>query len=240
MQLQLKNIRKQYQGIEILKEITVSFDSGKCYLLLGKNGAGKSTLAKCIAGDEYIDAGEIKIDTDVQNIHTLVSIQYQYFESYKYLKIREIIALFQKITQQAQFSKELFELLGLNECGHILLKNASGGQKKSLTLFLAVLLNRPILVLDEPFADLDLLKKRRFMHFLEKYIRENEKILIIISHEVAEFQRLFDYTLILHEGKIAEIGSTIALQEKYNHEAFPGIEGVYYAVTGQILGGEIS
>ncbi|WPK11668.1 hypothetical protein R6U77_17520 [Lysinibacillus louembei] len=130
-------------------------------------------------------------------------------------------------------------MLELATYNHVLVKNASGGQRKALSIYLAFLLNKPIILLDEPFADLDLMKKKQLASFLKKDIEQTQRIIVIISHEVAGFESLFNEIYILKEGQLADCGTLEALEEKYSNPVFKGIEGIYFEVTGKVLGGQV-
>lgn len=234
----MKDLVKNYNGVNVLDGVSATFKMGYCYLLLGQNGAGKSTLSKCIAGDEKADGGSILFNDSSLQVHEQVALQYQFFTSYQHLKIREVMALFTTLTNNQVDLGELYEILGLPTYDHILLKNASGGQRKAVSIFLSFLLNKPIIILDEPFADLDLTKKKQLMFYLQHEIRQRNKMIIIISHEVAGLESLFDYVVILKDGKLIENSTQDELYGKYTEAKLPGIEGLYYEVTGQILGGK--
>ncbi|WP_042478060.1 ATP-binding cassette domain-containing protein [Bacillus ndiopicus] len=238
MNLSLQDIVKTYNGHAVLKHFTATFPVEGCYLLLGENGAGKSTLAKCIAGDIVYDSGTMHYQHN-RPVAEDVALQYQTFDSYSHLKIAEVIRLFQALTRGSGDLTELYSLLELTTYSDILVKNASGGQRKALSIYLAFLLNKPIILLDEPFADLDLTKKKQFAAFLQKDIKESQRIIIVISHEVAGFERLFDSIYILQDGRLADHGTLNALEEKYPNPMFKGIEGIYFEVTGKVLGGRV-
>ncbi|MBA4535985.1 ABC transporter ATP-binding protein [Bacillus aquiflavi] len=239
MTLHLNNLVKKYGKLTVLDGISATFEEGQCYLLLGENGAGKSTLAKCIAGDEEYDNGSIYLDHSSLNLHEMVALQYQSFDSFPHLKVREVIQLFQRLIVNPFDVEELYELLGITSFENILMKNTSGGQRKAVSIILAFLLNKPIILLDEPFADLDLTKKKQFLYFLKMQLQQENKLFILISHEVAGFEELFDYIYILKNGRIVEQGKRDELKMKYQNTIFPGIEGIYFEVTGQLLGGKV-
>ena len=95
----LENVEKYYRDLHVIKDISAEFHFGCCYLLLGDNGAGKSTLAKCIAGDEVIDKGSIRIN-EQHNVADLAVIQYQFFDSYSLLKVKEVIRRFTQLIEK--------------------------------------------------------------------------------------------------------------------------------------------
>ncbi|MCH7321908.1 ABC transporter ATP-binding protein [Solibacillus sp. MA9] len=235
--LQLHDVNKAYASQTVLQNLSISFEFGQCYLLLGENGAGKSTLFKCIVGDEPINGGSITLNGE-QNVADLAALQYQFFDSYTFLKVHEVISLFTKLLDQPANVKELYDILDLADFEKTLIKNCSGGQRKALSLYLAFLLNKPVVLLDEPFADLDLKKKKQLITYLRGEIA-NDKCLIIISHEIAGFESLFDVVCVMKDGHFIEIGSSKELQKKYVNPVFPGLEGVYFEITGQVLGGAV-
>ena len=234
--LVLKEIAKSYGQNTVLKRISSTFELGHCYLLLGENGAGKSTLFKCIAGDEAYDYGAMQTNSN-EYIADLCAIQYQSFESYSFLKVKEVIQLFSTCIKQPAETGVLHELLEIEKYEDTLIKNASGGQRKALSLYLAFLMNKPIILLDEPFADLDLKKKSLLGDFLKEQVQTNNKCLIIISHEIHGLEFLFDVVYVMKNGVFIEGDTPAALQNKYNNPLFSGLEGVYFEITGQVLGG---
>ena len=234
--LVLEKVKKSYPTHSVLQDLSATFQRGKSYLILGANGAGKSTLFKCIAGDEKINAGSITTN-DKSAIADVTALQYQFFESYPYLKVREVIALFRKLLKTPSDVDELYEILDIAQFDKTLIKNTSGGQRKALSLYLAFLLNKPIVLLDEPFADLDLKKKKQLLTYLRNEV-DYGKCLLTISHEIAGFEALFDVVCVIKEGQFVEMDSIEVLQKKYKHSQFPGLEGIYFEVTGQLLGGK--
>ncbi|MER1956657.1 MAG: ABC transporter ATP-binding protein [Solibacillus sp.] len=235
--LQLHEVNKAYASHSVLQNVSITFELGQCYLLLGENGAGKSTLFKCIVGDESINSGMITCNGE-QNVADLTALQYQFFDSYSFLKVKEVISLFTKLLNSPASVEELYDILDIANFEKTLIKNCSGGQRKALSLYLAFLLNKPVVLLDEPFADLDLKKKKQLIGYLQNEV-ENGKCLLIISHEIAGFDPLFDVVCIMKDGRFIEVGSSEELQKKYVNPIFPGLEGVYFEITGQVLGGKI-
>ncbi|MEG0384022.1 MAG: ABC transporter ATP-binding protein [Solibacillus sp.] len=234
--LVLDKVKKSYHSHQVLQDLSANFQRGKSYLILGENGAGKSTLFKCIAGDEKISAGSITTNEN-SPIADVIALQYQFFDSYPFLKIREVITLFKKILKVPSDVDELYDILDIAQFDQTLMKNTSGGQRKALSLYIAFLLNKPIVLLDEPFADLDLKKKKQLISYLRNEV-DKGKCLLMISHEIAGFEMLFDVVCVMKDGQFTEIDSIEALQEKYANSIFPGLEGIYFEITGQLLGGK--
>lgn len=236
MNLVLENISKSFNKKKILKSVNLQLSSSNCHLLLGENGSGKTTLTKIIDGELSVDSGRVYIMNDNdKKTNVDCAIQYQDFEAFPYLKIKEVIKLFQKTIKQYDFDQQLYDLLDLKKFENTLIKNASGGMKKALSIFITILLNKPIVILDEPLADLDLKKKKAFRSYLAHYTKDREKIILVISHEVNEMETLFDTVSILDEGVIKESNTLEKLLEKYKITSNFRIEELFYIVTGKRL-----
>ncbi|MFL0584953.1 ATP-binding cassette domain-containing protein [Solibacillus silvestris] len=236
MDLIINEISKRFSNQKVLKNVNLKLSSNRIHLLLGENGAGKSTLTQIIDGKLKADSGFITLEHNGKSTTELdCAIQYQQFNAFPYLKIKEVIQFFKKSTNQHEFDESLYNLLDIKQFENTLMKNASGGMKKAISIFITILLNKPIVILDEPFADLDLKKKRDLSVYLKSYAARNEKVILIISHEVNEFEMLFDTVSILDEGMIKESDSFNNLIEKYNVQNKFKFEELFYGVTGKRL-----
>lgn len=234
MNLTLENISKSFNNKVVLKSVNLEISSSGCHLLLGENGSGKTTLTKIIDGELAGDSGQVYMLNDTKK-NVECAIQYQEFNAFPFLKVKEVIEIFKKMTKQFDFNEDLYELLELKNFENTLIKNASGGIKKALSIFICFLLNKPVIIMDEPFADLDLSKKKRMRKFLADFALEKDKIILIISHEVNEFEALFSTISILDEGIIKESDGLKNLLEKYKIKSDFSIENLFYAVTGKRL-----
>lgn len=237
MELCVNNISKYYNSKKVLDDVSFQFYSGNNYLILGKNGAGKSTLVNIIGDEIKADEGSVILQCDEKKLDPQkeLVIQFQDYNSFPFLKVKEAIKLFNEITIDPKPSTELYDILQLHRIENSLINKLSGGEKKSLSLYLTLLLNKKVVILDEPFADLDLDKKEQLKDYLLGYSKETNKILIFISHEVKAYQELFDEIMFLDGGKIIESGTQNYLTEKYIDSRIPGVEGIFFEITGKML-----
>jgi len=236
MNLIVSEVSKCFNNKKVLKNVNLKLSSNHVHLLLGENGAGKSTLTKIIDGELKADTGFILLERNGKKIENIeCAIQYQQFNAFPYLKIKEIVEFFKENTSDFAFDTDLYNLLDMKQFENTLMKNASGGMKKALSIFIALSLNKPLVILDEPFADLDLKKKRDLSVYLKDYAARNEKVILIISHEVNEFEMLFDTISILDEGVIKESDLSNNLLERYNIQSGFKFEDLFYAITGKRL-----
>jgi ABC-type multidrug transport system ATPase subunit len=191
---------------KVLKNITTSFDFGKIYLLFGKNGAGKSTLANILSGSILPTYGRVEFPEGLTEKN--IGYQIQDFYSFPTLKTKEIISFWKKINRVSGLDEEVLrETLDINSILDKKVKSLSGGEARSLSLFLVCLMEKDILILDEPFSGLDTKKKEEFSKEIRKIVAKN-KLVLIISHEVKGYEELFDYITIINQGEIKQVFET--------------------------------
>jgi ABC-type multidrug transport system ATPase subunit len=185
--------------INVLENFTFEFEKNNIYLLLGDNGQGKTTLIKAITGEITTTSGNISYRNKplIENI----SVQTQNFESFDKLKVKEVIDLCKKIFKKPKNYEELEEIFEIKNLKNQFMKNLSGGQKKAISIYLTFLNDKDIIILDEPISGVDLKKKKKFNKFLGKMKNEN-KIIIMISHELGGYREIVDKILMIHDKKI--------------------------------------
>ncbi|GGO09029.1 ATP-binding cassette domain-containing protein [Saccharibacillus kuerlensis] len=237
MELNVTKLSKRYGNKQVLDELTLSFTSGSTYLILGKNGAGKSTFVNILSGNLNSDGGEIVLEAggEEYDLESNAVFQYQSFNSFRFLKVKEVIHFFSTITVDAKEDPELYKLLSLDRIHNQLIENLSGGERKAVSLYLTFLLNKRVVVLDEPFSELDIEKKYLLAKHLKQKLADQNAMTIIISHEILGYQELFTDVIIMDNGKVLETGKTQDLLDKYPNSPFQGLEGVFYSLTGKYI-----
>ncbi len=169
----LEHISKSYKNKEILKDISLQANEGECIGILGTNGAGKSTLLSYIAtkyaNDKKLTIGYLPQENPLfDELKPIDNIKMWC----KYNK-NEIL---KKLEQPPLSNLQITDFLDTP------VKNMSGGMKKRLSLA-TVLINEPkILLMDEPFAALDLLAKEEILSYMKEFLN-NKGIIIAASHD---------------------------------------------------------
>lgn len=205
--VRIQNISKSYGAVKVLDGITLEIRQGESLALWGANGAGKTTLLKALLGlIEY--QGEIRIegfDAHRQGKAARGKIGYVPQEAIFYdLCVQHTMEFYANL-KKAPISRIplLKEQLGLIEHAHKAVPALSGGLKQRLALAIALLSDPPILLLDEPTANLDAKSRREYLALL-KGLRENQKTIIFASHRLEEVETLADRVAILDQGKITD------------------------------------
>jgi ABC-2 type transport system ATP-binding protein len=210
--IQIKNLVKNYGHQEILTDINISFPKGCIYGLLGKNGAGKTTLLNSIMDIIPIKSGEISI---METNYTSLSID----QKKKIGFMGEDLALIEELNAKDYLNMigkiygmdrevilkrqgDLFSYFFENEKD--LKKNLAGfstGMKKKIAFCAAIMHTPEIVILDEPFSGLDPVFAIEMINFLKMY-KNQERTIIISSHDLSYIEKLATHIMVIDEGKI--------------------------------------
>lgn len=204
MNIELKNIQKRFGKKQVLKDITLSCQSGKCIGILGSNGCGKSTLLSILAGVLNCDDGQFLCDNKdllknpALRAH-LVGYVPQGTPLLEELSAWDNLLLwYDREELQKELKTGVLKLLGIHEFLKTPVCKMSGGMKKRLSIGCAVAKRPPILLLDEPTAALDLACKESIADYLRHY-KASGGLLLLTTHDVLELQ-LCDAWYILKDG----------------------------------------
>ena len=204
-----------------LKNINLSLPKGEFFVLLGPTGAGKTIFLEALAGLREIHSGRILLDgKDITNERPekrKMAIVYQGFSLFPHLTVKENICYGLRFGNRKRKSvwlhdctknyNELVELLKIN---HLLNRhpvNLSGGEKQKVALARALILNPEVLLLDEPFSNLDVHTKE----IMEKELRNLHHLvqskIIMTTHNFSEACSLADRLGVIQEGVIRQVGT---------------------------------
>ena len=204
--IEIKNISKKFGKLEVLKNVSVSCNSGQCIALIGPNGCGKTTLIKSILGMVIPDSGSMEFN------EKSIFGDYLYREKIGYMPqigrypdtmtIGEIIEMVKKIrNSKDNLDEDLFRDFEIEKMLNKQMRTLSGGTTQKISAVLAFLFNPNVLILDEPTAGLDPLASELLK---EKIIKEKEKgkLIIITSHLLSELDDLITEIIFMQEGKV--------------------------------------
>ncbi|MBA4493889.1 ABC transporter ATP-binding protein [Paenactinomyces guangxiensis] len=201
--VELKQVVKQYGKKRVLDGATVSFQTGKLTGLLGENGAGKSTLFKLVMGLTQPTEGEVRVFGHKPSWKLNERIAYLGDRSrwYPQHTIREALrfaaAVFPRFDEKR--AQEYIQLMELDAEAKV--RSLSRGQEARLQLSLCVANRVDLILLDEPFAGVDLLSRERMVRLLIDLMLEKEGTMIISTHDIHEVEGLFDNVVFIKGGK---------------------------------------
>ena len=233
----VSNLQKYYStsplncmiGSKVKKAVDgVSFgvEQGTVFCLLGTNGAGKTSTFKVLTGDEFATSGEACIrgkflPDDLQDIRHLVGYCPQFNSLCDKLTAEEHLQLYCELKGIAReyhttLIEHMLESLQLQKFRNVQSGEYSGGNKRKLSIAIALIGQPPIVFLDEPSAGMDPEARRFMWNFIAEITqRRSLSTIILTTHSMEEAQALSSKVAIMAEGKIKAIGTIQRLKDKY-------------------------
>ncbi len=193
MKLNIDHVSKSFRRRNVLKDITLSAESGTCIGLLGENGCGKSTLMTILAGTRRADGGSFTCDgqdlfKDSGLRERITGFVPQGTPLLQELTALDNLRLWYECCDR-DLKRDLEDgvpaMLGVTDFLKVQVSKMSGGMKKRLSISCAVAHRPSVLLLDEPSAALDLICRERINNYLLDF-RDQGGILIIATHDVQE------------------------------------------------------
>lgn len=201
--IKIANLSKKYFSKVALNEVSISFETGKIYGLLGPNGSGKTTLMKVIAGLHKHTSGDVTIKDLPISYKIKAQVVFMPTEDYLYpfMKLTTVIKYFNEMYQDFDLNKaySLLEKLELNPKQKV--SDLSTGLKGRLKVLLAVSRKAPIYMFDEPLNGLDPISREIVLQLINEVSSEANSV-IISSHLVSELETILDRVVLLKNGKI--------------------------------------
>ena len=214
--IELKNITKTFDDLQILEGINLNIYEKEFLTLLGPSGCGKTTTLRIIAGFDEADDGELLFDrTDISKLPPYkreISTVFQKYALFPHLNVFDNIAFgltIKKIDKSVvtQEVEKMLKLVGLSGFENRDVTSLSGGQQQRVAIARA-LINKPkVLLLDEPLGALDA-KLRKEMQFELKKIQQEVGITFIyVTHDQEEALSMSDTVVVMNDGYIQQIGT---------------------------------
>jgi len=239
--ISVKNLTKQYQAEQAggIKDISFNINRGDVVAIIGESGSGKSTLLKSIYGLLKTDEGEIFFDgekvkgPDEQLIpgHKQMKMVTQDFSLNIYAKVYDNIASQLSNTDlktKAEKTLAIMEHLRILPLQNKKIIELSGGEQQRVAIAKAMVADTKVLLLDEPFSQVDALLKNQLRADIKRVAAETGVTVILVSHDPADGLFLADQLLILRNGALLQTGKP---SEIYQHPK--------HIYTAQILGNAV-
>jgi ABC-type nitrate/sulfonate/bicarbonate transport system ATPase subunit len=232
MYLSLQRVSKTFNGerpVQALAEISFDIRQGEFVSLIGQSGSGKSTLCNLIAGLLTPDSGEIRLDGRLINGQTgHVGYMPQRDLLMPWRTVLQNVVLGAEIARQPleqarQRALALLPLFGLEGFADAYPRQLSGGMRQRAALLRTILMERPLLLLDEPFGALDALTRREMQHWLLTVWTQLQPTVLFVTHDVREAALLSDRVLVLsaRPGRlIADVPIGLPRPRRESDEAF--------------------
>ncbi|KFF12785.1 ABC transporter [Chryseobacterium soli] len=216
MLLELNNLYFSHtQDKPLFQNLNLRLEEGKIIALAGESGCGKSTLLNLIYGLLDWESGEIIFDGtkllgpkgNLVPGEAAMKFVAQNFDLMPYATVAENVGKFISninLAQKKETVTELLEIVGLQEFADVLPKNLSGGQQQRVAIARALSVLPKLLILDEPFSNLDFPRKIELRERLFRYVKQHHISLIISTHELHDIMPWLDQVIILKDGRLIQ------------------------------------
>jgi len=223
-ELQLKDVRKAFGAVEVIKGVNLEIVSGEFMVFVGPSGCGKSTLLRLIAGLEDITSGTLSFDGQVVNSLAPskrgIAMVFQSYALYPHMTVYDNMAFGMQLNggSKDQIKKRVeaaAELLQITPYLERLPKQLSGGQRQRVAIGRAIVRDPKVFLFDEPLSNLDAaLRVATRLEIAKLHHSMNNVTMVYVTHDQVEAMTLADRICVLRDGVIEQVGTPLELYEK--------------------------
>ncbi|MCG7598324.1 ABC transporter ATP-binding protein [Halomonas sp. McH1-25] len=220
--LEIRQVRKDFGATRVLKDVSLSIDSGEFLILVGPSGCGKSTLMNAIAGLEPVTAGEILIAGEDVTWRTPaerdIAMVFQSYALYPSMTVRQNIAFGLEMRKVPKAEREaaverVADLLQISPLLDRKPSQLSGGQRQRVAMGRALAREPKIYLFDEPLSNLDAKLRVEMRTEIKKLHQRLGTTIVYVTHDQIEAMTLADRIAVMRDGHILQLGTP---EEVYN------------------------
>ena len=218
--IMVKNLKKNFGELEVLKDISVEIDEGEVVVVIGPSGSGKSTFLRCLNRLESISGGHVIVDgnditdkkVNINSVRENVGMVFQHFNLFPHKTVKQNIMLapvtLKKMSKQDAEAKamELLKCVGLEDKANCYPSQLSGGQKQRVAIARSLAMNPDIMLFDEPTSALDPEMVGEVLAVM-KDLAKNGMTMVVVTHEMGFAREVGDRVLFMDGGYIVEQGT---------------------------------
>jgi iron(III) transport system ATP-binding protein len=223
--LELRDLHQAYDGHVVVRGLSFALARGAIGCLLGPSGCGKTTVLRCIAGFEAVSAGEIRLNgatvsapgTNVPPEKRRIGMVFQDYALFPHLTVADNIAFGlhgAPRRTRAERVAELIAAVGLGGHAGKFPHELSGGQQQRVALARALAPQPELLLLDEPFSNLDVEMREKLGQEVRDIIKRTDTTAVLVTHDQQEAFAIADEIGIMHEGRIVQWDSAYNLYHR--------------------------
>ena len=219
MYLKVKNLVKHYSTeYPIIKDLSFSVDKGELISFLGESGSGKTTFLKCLAGLEKINSGYIELNGEILNDDIRfespqkrkVGFVFQDYPLFPHLSLKNNITF----NLEKKYHKNLNSILKLTGLKFLLERyphELSGGEQQRACIARALIREPDLLLLDEPFSNLDTTIKDSMREEIYRIIKKTKTTTILVTHDIKDALNISDRILIFKAGILQQYDDPVKM-----------------------------
>ena len=211
--IDVKGLKKNYGGLQVLKGVDLTIDKGDCVVLVGPSGCGKSTFLRCLnrleepEGGEVIFNGKAVTDHDIDHVRQKMGMVFQHFNLFPHLTVKKNITLapvklgLMKQAEADAKAMELLERIGLADKADTYPNMLSGGQKQRIAIVRALAMNPDVLLFDEPTSALDPEMVGEVLELMKELARSG-MTMVCVTHEMGFAREVASRVIFIDEGVV--------------------------------------
>jgi len=244
--VELKGLRKVYGASIAVDNVTLEAKRGEFLCLLGPSGCGKTTTLRMVAGFIEPTSGSIRIEgSEVSNLPPYrrdTGMVFQNYALFPHMTIAQNVAfgLENVGMDRGQRTKRVAEMLDMVELGHLAARyprELSGGQQQRVALARALALRPAVLLLDEPFSNLDAQLRVRLRQEMRRVLERMNITTLFVTHDQEEALMLSDRIAVLNKGCIEQVGTPEDIYERPASSFVAQFIGSCNVYTGDVRDG---
>lgn len=245
--LNLRDLACGYQEHKVVQQINLHLNAGDIGCLLGPSGCGKTTTLRAIAGFEALQEGEIQLDGQVisRTGFTLapekrrIGMVFQDYALFPHLTVAENVAFgISKHPERERITAELLELVKLAQLGKRYPHELSGGQQQRVALARALAPAPKLLLLDEPFSNLDVELRRTLSHEVRDILKARGTSAVLVTHDQEEAFAVSDHVGVFRNGRLEQWDTPFNLYHEPLTPFVASFIGQGYFISGKLLSPE--
>ena len=224
--LSLQAVGKTFEpGVPVLQDVSLHIEPGAMVCLLGPSGCGKTTLLRLVAGFEEPDVGEIHLGGELvsRRGHVVapekrqIGMVFQDYALFPHMTVAQniVFGLFRRpAAERDRRLADLLQLVGLEDMAARYPHELSGGQQQRVALARALAPGPQLLLLDEPFSNLDVNLRRQLRQEMQEVLRQTDMTTILVTHDQEEALSLADTLAILDQGRLVQVDTPEAIVQR--------------------------
>ena len=211
----VKDLKKNYNGLDVLKGIDLTINKGDVVCLVGPSGCGKSTFLRCLTRLEEPDGGTVMLDgkeiteRDIDTTRAQMGMVFQHFNLFPHLTVKKNLELapsLLKLKDKEAISRRADELLarvGLADKANVYPKSLSGGQQQRIAIARALAMDPDVILFDEPTSALDPEMVGEVLELM-KELAHTGITMLVVTHEMGFAREVSNRVIFIDEGRIQE------------------------------------
>ncbi len=227
-------VKKSFGTFPVIKGVNIDIEDGEFVILVGPSGCGKSTLLRMLAGLENISGGEIRIGgRTVNNLPPKerdIAMVFQNYALYPHMTVAKNMAfsLMLSAAPQAEIDERVnyaASILGLTKLLDRYPRQLSGGQRQRVAMGRAIVRDPQVFLFDEPLSNLDAKLRVAMRAEIKELHHRLKTTTVYVTHDQIEAMTMADKIVVMHDGRVEQIGSPLTLYDHPNNLFVAGFIG---------------